>query len=378
MPGSRRHEQLQYLSQSVALEESFSPHLVRSTMLAISAAVLAFVVWAALAHVDELARATGEIVPLGYVQAVQHLEGGIVKSILVAERQPVRKGDILMELSGIGTEQDLAEAQARQKYMEEQNAKLQSLLAGDTAADAPSPELAALVERRAAIRNNIASARKELDVKKKMAERGSASLMQIMEVEQRLNTLQGDLAALNDEFYRQQGVLHSEMEQNAHRIIKLQDRVDRLTVRAPVGGLVKGLRVNTIGAVIKSGETLLEIVPDSETLVADIHIEPRDAGNLKPGQTVRVKVSSYDFSRYGALEGTLDMVSANTFADASGRKYYRGRVTLSRQYVGSDPLQNAVIPGMTVEADIITGRKTILGYLLKPVQTALHNSLTEK
>lgn len=122
----------------------------------------------------------------------------------------------------------------------------------------------------------------------------------------------------------------------------------------------------------------MEIVPLDKHLVVEIRILPKDIGHVQVGQAVRVKVSSYDFSRYGAVMGRLEFLSATTFLDEEGEPYYRGRIILSKHYIGNNPESNPVLPGMTVEADIVTGKKTILAYLLKPIHLSLKTALTER
>lgn len=159
---------------------------------------------------------------------------------------------------------------------------------------------------------------------------------------------------------------------------KLKERVTRLEIRSPISGVVKGITVQSPGTVVKPGQTLFEIVPTGDTLIADIRIAPKDIGNVYPGQPVRIKVSSYDFSRYGALDGTLDLISATTFSDDKGEKYFAGSVSLASSYIAAGGKRLELMPGMTVEADIVTGEKAVLGYLLKPVRVAMEGALTEK
>jgi adhesin transport system membrane fusion protein len=132
-----------------------------------------------------------------------------------------------------------------------------------------------------------------------------------------------------------------------------------------------------VGSVVQPGQTLMEIVPAEAPLVVALKIPPRYVGHLKPGQPVQVKISSYDFARYGSIPGRLDFVSAATFNGDNGERYFQGRVKLDQAYVGQDK-GKAIMPGMTVMADIITGDKTVLQYLLKPLRNAISTAFTEK
>ncbi len=149
-------------------------------------------------------------------------------------------------------------------------------------------------------------------------------------------------------------------------------------MRAPVRGVIKGLAVNTIGGVIQPGQTLMEIVPLDEALVVEARIPPQYIGNIRIGQPVQIKVSTYDFSRFGTVEGKLSSLSATTFAGQEGDRYYRGRIVLDHNYVGTQAGRNMIMPGMTVMADIVTGRKTILDYLLKPIHRSLMTAFSER
>lgn len=197
---------------------------------------------------------------------------------------------------------------------------------------------------------------------------------EISEFENRLKSLD---AQQMDHVHERLDQVMVEAAQNNELIEKLKSKVGRLDVVAPTGGMVKGLAVNTIGAVVQPGQLLMEVVPLDERLIAQVKIQPQHIGHIKPGQPVQVKFSSFDFSRYGSVRGTLEQISATTFQGEAGERYYEGRIALDQNYVGTDP-DNLMMPGMTVMADIITGEKTILDYLLKPIQVAARTSFSEK
>ncbi len=152
----------------------------------------------------------------------------------------------------------------------------------------------------------------------------------------------------------------------------------RLKIRSPSYGYVKGLNVKTIGGVIESGAVLIEIVPLEDSMIIEAKISPKDIGHVIKGQKVTIKFSAFDFSRYGTVDGKLESISATTFVDEDGTRYYLGRMSLAKNYVGNDPKQNLIVPGMTVQADIVTGSKSILSYLLKPIHSSITSSFTER
>lgn len=434
-----RQQQLNYLSQSILLEEAQNPTLIRWTTATIAASLLLLITWAALANVNEIARSFGEIVPKGFTQLVQHLEGGIVKNIYVSERSLVEKDQVLLRLDGAGAEEDLAEMLTKQRALELQNERLHAFVENrqpNFNAYADNPAMVAkqrdiyvsmikardseqevlqkqldqkvdsmnmLNSRAASVNRNSALLKEENDMYRKMQEQGLMSKTQLMESSRNLNNSQGEYQSLRseisqadkaiaeyrqrllsldakyrDQAYQQIEMVETQIDQNKQAIAKLRDKVTRLEVRAPVAGLVKGLHVNTVGGVIQPGQTLLEIVPLDSDLVAEVRIMPQDIGHVVKDQPVRIKVSSYDYARYGMLEGKLDLVSATTFSDDQGQKYYRGRVSLNKTYFGKDPSKNRILPGMMIEGDIITGEKTILSYLLKPIQTTIKNAFIER
>ncbi len=163
------------------------------------------------------------------------------------------------------------------------------------------------------------------------------------------------------------GAVFAELREVNQSLPKLQDRLDRLALAAPVAGVVKNLQVATIGAVLAPGQPVMEIVPIDDEMVAEVRIRPEDIGHLARGQKASVRLSSYDFARFGSLEGRLQSLSASTFESARGEPYYKGVVKLAQSHLGPEPGAMPVLPGMTLEATINTGRRSLLEYLLAPL-----------
>jgi HlyD family type I secretion membrane fusion protein len=169
-----------------------------------------------------------------------------------------------------------------------------------------------------------------------------------------------------------------EIAETAEVVHKLEDRAERTLVRAPIGGIVRGLTVHRSGTVLQPGALVAEIMPQDTPLVADLRLMPRDIGFIEAGQTVHVKVQAFDYSRFGSVEGVVERVSAGTFLDEQRQPHYRARIALNQQYVGHDPRMAQLAAGMTVQADITTGHKTVLQYLLKPIYSAMAASFHER
>lgn len=431
--------QKRFLSQAIELEESASPAIIQTTINMVGLVVFAFLVWAGFTNINEVARTPGEVVPQGFAQVVQHLEGGMIKEIHVREGGVVRNGDPLITLQGSGTNEDYARAQNKALILALQEASLRSFIEGTVPkwSDFESATEEMIGDQKAQfnmrlqsqnqeamiIKDQIAQKRsmieryktdldtmnKTFDIVKDMYERrkelnkkGYTSDIQFLETQQRFNETQGALVQIQtrineakaeiseyknrlasldakqkDEAHRQLEQVLNEKLQNKEVLQKLNDKVHRLVIAAPTDGIVKGMTVNTIGAVIAPGEVVMEIVPMNEELVVQVNIQPQHIGHIKTGQKVQVKFSSFDFSRYGSVEGTLDYISPTTFKNDNGERHYSGRVLLSQNYVGQDAA-NTVIPGMTVMADIITGDKTILDYMLKPIKRSFQTAFNER
>ena len=186
------------------------------------------------------------------------------------------------------------------------------------------------------------------------------------------------VSRLENEALTQAGEISAELAQVNQALASLTDRVERLDVRAPVRGIVTSLKTLTINAVVQPGEVLMEIVPIGDELVVEAKVSPNDIGHVEPGQAADVRISSYDFSRFGAVSGTVRQISATTFVDEQLTPYYRAVIALDQDFVGEVDGLNPIIPGMTVQADIKTGSKSILDYMLRPVYRGLHGAFRER
>ena len=433
-------EQLAYMPQSVKLEEAVNPHMVRVTMIVISAAIIVFFLWAIFTKISEVTPATGEVIPRGYTQIVQHLEGALVNEVLIRDGDIVEKDQVLIKLDDSTATQALAETRKKMQTLQLQIARYQAFLnqqpldlsssndiTPQEAAfqqkiylemqDAYAKEQAVLtqqIEQKHAEIKKITNTKNNLikslaltlearNIQKKLLDKGYASRLTFIEYEQKKQNTEAEIQATDDAYIQAQNALSeyqtrlqsllvgkrdqiftaldelkSQRDQTSEVLIRLLDRVNRLTIRSPVKGIVKGLQLNTVGGVVEPGKTLLEVVPLSATLIVEAQVSPKDVGHIKIGQPIRVKVSSYDFSRYGTVYGTLDYVSATTFLNEKREPYYKVRIGLAKTYVGNNPTQNLILPGMTVAGDIITGEKSILSYLFKPIHLSLKTAFSER
>ncbi len=440
MAKAHNDNDLNDLMRSVLYEEVPNQNLMRLTIIIIGTAFSLFVGWAAFTHVNEVTRSNGEIIPSGYAQIVQHLEGGIVSEILIREGDLVEKGQILARIKSTGAKEDLEAINKQQISLGLQAERLRALAyekvpefgkISDFDQDAIEHQKQILASARQAFEsernvlrdqlaqkgNTLSRLQSQLNTEKRelggaseilrmrqdLAKRGNSTRRDVIASETEVNRIQGKIQSttsqiseaeqaineyknrlktqkvrLKDNALQELESVQNKITQNRQTLAKLASRVYRMEVRSPARGIVKGLKINTIGGVITSGQPIMEIVPLDSVLIVEARIPPRDIGNLKVGQYARVKVSAYDFSRYGVINGTLEFLSATTFVDEKNNSYYKGKIALSRGFVGNNPKRNLVLPGMTVEVDITTGEKTVLAYLLKPIHRSLSTAFRER
>jgi HlyD family type I secretion membrane fusion protein len=176
----------------------------------------------------------------------------------------------------------------------------------------------------------------------------------------------------------QKSKIGEERAELQEQLAGLQDRADRLVVRAPVGGLVKSIEQSGSGSVVKPGDLVAEIVPLEEDLVAEVKVEPKDIGHIKEGDAADVQVTSYDASRYGSVQGTVRTISASSFKDENGEAYFKAVIALAAREVGSGENTRPVLPGMVVQANVVTGSKSLMRYMLKPIVRSLDTAFGER
>jgi len=437
--GNRSHR---HLAHSVLLDEAVAPRHIRLTIALLCSALAAFLIWAAVAQLDEVSAAPGQIVPSGAVQVVQHQDGGTVARIGAVDGERVKKGQVLLELDRVETEAELKVAEARYWALTARAARLKAQseekweLPGldevpEQHADVVREQKAILESHRVAIENQakvlraqlaqheadltrvrrqidtgldevrilreVAGIRSELEKDKlvtrvqsletqrtlvlqegdldKLRAQRSAARATVVEAQARLQTLRSDRRqAANDEL----GAASAELAQVTELLVKLRRRLERIAIAAPVDGIVQDLRFRTLGGVIPPGAVVMNVVPVDDVMQAEVRIASTDVGHVHAGQLVRVKVLTYDFLRYGTVEGHLASVSPSSFIDEKGVPYFRGIVRLNRDHLGAAPNEFPVLPGMTVVCDIITDRKSVLQYLARPVAVAFRQGLRER
>lgn len=432
--------QARYLAQSIRLEETEPPGILSKLAYSASALLALLVMWAAFTQIDEVARSEGKVVPRGNIQAIQHFEGGIVSQILVTDGEIVEAGQTILRLSPIQTRAQLDQTVARRAALvlsiernraiaEGREPSFSTVLEGFNPLSADQEELylseiksnetqRLVLERQhtqktgevSRLTNQVvlmkAEAKlleEELVMRRDLFKRGLSTRDGVFAIERQasraatdLKDSQGRLQVAGegagearkriDEFDQNLrtssltlvGDLTQQLSDVEETLKSLRDIKNRLEVTAPVDGIIKGLTVNAINAVVRPGETLLELVPTGEDVVVEARLSPLDIGHVQIGQSVDVRVTAFDFSAYGAIKGTVEKLSASTFQADDGTPYYKATVALERHYLGDDPEQNRILPGMVVQANVITGSKSLLDYLMKPINRGFARSFQER
>nr|WP_260408952.1 HlyD family type I secretion periplasmic adaptor subunit [Pseudomonas cichorii] len=413
----------------------------RLTVWVATALILTALIWANYAVLQEVTTGEGKAIPSSKVQVIQNLEGGIVTEIFVREGQVVNKGDTLLRLddtrflSNRGesevdrltltaqVERLAAEAEGRPLLLPQELLDKAPQVAADERALHESrqrrldgeqrtlneqlrqktQELAEFRSRQEQFRNSLALVQQELDMSIPLVGSGAVSPVEILRLKRNAVEMRGSMnantlaipraeAAINEiksriqeseltfrsEASRELNEKRSDLAKISANRIAIDDRMTRTTVTSPVHGIVKTLKVNTIGGVVQPGSDLLEIVPLEDNLLIEARVRPQDVAFLHPGQKAMVKFSAYDYTIYGGLPARLEMIGADTVTDDKGNSFYLIQVRTDRNHLGGDDRPLLIIPGMVATVDIITGEKSVMDYLLKPVLKGGSEALRER
>ena len=239
--------------------------------------------------------------------------------------------------------------------------------------------------RKDLVDRGLVSRAEYLDRKVEMAETETQYQQTLSNIRVANESLAEAKQALNDvdnQFYesvkKELGKVSGELIELDKSLLKFEDRVSRLDIKSPVTGVVTGLAINTIQSVIKPGETVMEVVPAGDELIVESRVNTSDIGHVYVGQDAEVKINSYDPHRFGTVMGKVKQISASTFVDEQQVPYYRAKIALEKDFLGAKDGKYKIIPGMTVQADIKTGEKSVLDYLLKPIYRGFQNAFQER
>lgn len=364
---------------------SLTPRGGRLILWSIVLFVICILAWTSIAEIDEVTRGEGKVIPSRQVQVVQNLEGGIISEILVREGDIVEKGQLLIKLDDTQFAAALREGEthcmehrakvARLEAEAEQKAFVPPKIVLDDYPEFVRREYELYQARKKQFQRQEKSLEKELNMMRPLVNEGAVSEIEVLRLERKLNEVRDEYCTgakkeLND--------MLAEISRLGESNQMLRDKLNRTRITAPLKGVIKQVMVNTIGGVIKPGVDLMEIVPLEDTLLVEVRVLPADIAFIHPGQEVLVKITAYDFAIYGGLTGHIENISADTIDDGTNESFYKIRVRTEKNQLGTKDNLLPIIPGMSARVDILTGKKTILAYLLKPVLRAKERAFRER
>lgn len=308
-----------------------TPRTSRILLVGLLALIASGAVWAHYAVLDEVKRGEGRVIPSRQMQVVQSLEGGIIKNILVQEGDTVQKGQEVVQIDGTKFQSDLGEIRAK----------------------------------RDALASSLKFLTRELDLTRKLYEQKVVPEIEFLRLQRQAAEMTGQLAVAQE------------------TIKSAEDRVRRTDLKAPVYGIVNKINVTTIGAVVQPGADIMDIVPLDDTLLVEGRIRPQDIAFIRPGQDAVVKITAYDATVYGSLKAKVERISADTIEEKdekAGKRetFYRVIVRTDKNFLGSQEHPLPIIPGMVATVEVLTGRKSVLDYLIKPARLLRDEALRER
>ncbi len=425
--------------EGAVLEDS--PWLARATVWAACSLLVVALIWAKFAVLQEVTTGQGKAIPSSKVQVIQNLEGGIVTEIFFREGQVVNKGDVLLRLDATRynsnkgeteadrmalqarverlsaeaegrplvlpdelikqapqlVEDEMALYQSRQRRLESEQNTLKEQLRQKT------QELAEFRSKAQQYRSGLGLIQQELNMSQPLVATGAISAVEILRLRRSVVEMRGSLDATNlaipraesamqeiesrlnestltfrTDAFKELNEVRTELQKITATSVAIDDRVSRTTISSPVHGVIKQLKVNTIGGVVQPGSDMLEIVPLEDNLLIEARIRPQDVAFLHPGQKAMVKFTAYDYTIYGGLKAKLELIGADTITDEEGNSFYLIQVRTDKNHLGGDAHPLLIIPGMVATVDIMTGEKSVLDYLLKPVLKARSEAMRER
>jgi adhesin transport system membrane fusion protein len=328
-----RESDFAFANQVRAAAELRTPRTARMLLAAALLLLITGTTWAHFAILDEVKRGQGRVIPSRQIQVVQSLEGGLIEEILVQEGDTVQKGQVLARINSTKFSADLGEVRAK----------------------------------REAAANSLKLLSREVDLTRRLYEQKVVPEIEMLRLQRQASDLSGQIAVFDE------------------TIKSAEDRVRRTEMRSPVYGIINKINVTTIGAVMQSGANLMDIVPLDDTLLVEARLKPQDIAFIRPNQDAVVKLTAYDSSVFGSLKGKVERISADTIledksktGDEKPESFYRVVVRTDKNYLGTQENPLPIIPGMIATVEILTGRKSVLDYLVKPARLLTDEALRER
>lgn len=411
-------------------------------LYSIAVLLLIFLIWANFTSLQEVARGVGRVIPSSQTQVIQNLEGGIIDEFLVKKGDVVQEGQVILRMRNVQAQSDFAATTQKYLGLLAMTTRLKAEADGKDTVDFPKEVMEGAMDSVRAEQDAFSARRKQmsgqLDVLRQqleqkrgevselnrriadtsgvlnlardersmvapMVERGAANKMELLQLDRQIRGQETELNGLRSALPRSNaavremesriGELTSTLRADAQRelaekMIELntikqtlsayQDRSERTEIKSPVHGKVQDIKITTIGGVVKPGDPIMEIVPLEDKLIVEADVKPSDIAFIYPGQKAIVRISAFDFSVYGAVEGVVKNVSPDAFTNQKGESFYRVTVETSETEIKKGDKTFEFIPGMQATVDIITGEKTVITYLLKPFIKASQTALRER
>lgn len=370
---------------------SATPPAFRPLMWTILLTVVAFITWAIWAELDEVTRGEGRIVPFNRMQKIQSLEGGILDRLLVSEGDTVKVGQPIVRLD---------ETRFRTSYQESINqtlalratiARLDAEVLGQSTINFPDAitansslarsEQELFKSRRAKLQDSLESlnrqvvlAQRQLDLVEPLVAKRAVSQMESLKLSQEIAGIRGKQTEIRTAYfqdaYTERSTKKAELSALEPIVQQREDQLQRTEILSPINGRVNTVLINTRGGVIQPGEPIMEVIPIEDRLLVEAKIKPRDVAFLVPGMPAKVKITAYDYSIYGYLNGTLEQISADTLSQDTlqGKEfYYMVQIKTNNSQLMRDGEVLPIIPGMVAEVDILSGKRSVMNYLLRPL-----------
>lgn len=423
-----------------AIEAPTEKRIIKQTTYFIASALFIMLIWSIFTNIEEIAKAKGQVIPLGHQQVIQSFSGGTLASILVSEGDLVKKGDVLANFIAIDSQAVAEELESKQANLElkierytafmevraanfdkylvihpklvnghindlaRMNDEKESIIQLSLSDIAKSKaELESIEQEIPPLKHQINSAQQAINMMESIKESQAVSKLTMLESQQKLDSYIRELKGMEGKqqiLARNVENLQRQLEQKQATLMKdvgearteaqaellgvtarlksSDSQVQQNTIVSPLNGIIQSIPNTSSGSVIQPGGTVAIIVPTTPTALLEAKLSPRDIGFVSVGQKARIKIDAFDYSRYGALDGIVKRISPSTDADEKGGVFYKVQISIEKPYFGDQPDKLELIPGMTGEADIVTGDKTVFQYLWKPVFTNVTEAFGER
>jgi len=374
----------------------------RLLIWASAVAIVGFLVWAAWAELDQVTRASGQVIASSRNQVIQSPEGGVLSEMLVREGDAVKRGQLLARFDKTKAESGYLEGMSKAMALTATVSRLNAEVYGgkpkfppelDDYPEFRANQLSLFNKRQSAVRDEVSALEKsmklikeELEMTMPLLKTGDVSRSDVLKLQRQVVDIEAQVTNRRNKYLQEcQSELNKAEEDLAGvtQIVKQRkEQLDYTEIRSPMDGVVRNIQLTTLGGVAKPGEEILQIVPVDDDLIIEVKVKPADIAFVKPGLPATVKLDAYDYSIYGSLDGKVSYISADTLNEAvrgNEQPYYRVQIKTSIQNLtGKRDERIDVQPGMTATVDIKTGRKSVLNYLTKPITKTISESMGER